>query len=113
MEVQHAEICCTNKECPVGYHHGYHISNESVIYDSDALSKEILFVSRRTGFEVLYLYEAVMGGSTADARQNGSLKSSSEEIERFKSNPTRHRGFLIFVENNLGTKCAFQFCPRL
>ena len=52
-------------------------------------------------------------GSTADARQHGCLKSSSEEIERFKSNPTGHRGFLIFVENNLGTKCAFQFCPRL
>ena len=60
MEVQHEEIRCANKECRVGYRHGYHINNESVIYDSDALSKEILIVSRRTGFEVLYLYEAVM-----------------------------------------------------
>ena len=113
MEVEHAEVRCTKKECRVAYRHGYHIRNESVNYDSDALSKDILIVSRRTGFEVLYLYEAVMTAfhgnvsfsAICDIYNSVHSHRISKDIERFSLNHQRlSRAFFTYALLDLGRR---------
>ena len=113
VEAQHAEMRCINRECRVGYRHGYHIKNESVIYDIDALSNEILIVSRRTGFEVLYLYEAVMTAfhgnvsfsAICDIYNSVHSHLISKDVERFSLYLKRlSRAFFTYALLDIGRR---------
>ena len=63
VEAEHLEYRCkgatrpTTVHCKNGYYYGFHTNNRELFYTEDALSREYLITSRRTGFSIPLLWE--------------------------------------------------------
>ena len=59
FEARHVERRCSNQSCRTAYRYGYH-QKCGIIYDEDIFKKKYLITSRRTAFEIIYLYEIIL-----------------------------------------------------
>ena len=63
VEASHLEYRCSgasrpaSDHCKKGYYYGYHTSDRVLYYNEDALSRDYLLTSRRTGFSIGLLWE--------------------------------------------------------
>ena len=63
VEAKHVEYRCqgatrpATPNCKNGYYYGFHTNSRELYYSEDALSKEYLLSSRKTGFSISLLWE--------------------------------------------------------
>ena len=63
IEASHLEFRCSaasrskNEHCKSGYYYGYYSYNRELYFNEDALTREYLITSRKTGFSIKLLWE--------------------------------------------------------
>jgi hypothetical protein len=63
LEAKHLEFRCSgasrpaSEQCKNGYYYGYYTSDRELYYNEDALSRNYLLTSRKTGFSIGLLWE--------------------------------------------------------
>ena len=106
-QVLHATYRCVEKHCRTGLYHGYRImKGGSKVFESYCLdpSQVFLVVSRKTAFDIDFLYEMTL----KIYRHNATLEGLSEEFNDFFCDGNKICFFLCKIIKSMFTRLRFR-----